>query len=325
MNPFEKVLRGVDRTQRRTGPLAFAFAVNKKFGDDQAGNLAALITYYGFLTLFPALLILVTVLGIVAGGSSSIQHRVLHSVLAQFPVIGNTSGPLSLASNIHRLRRNSPIGLGVGLLGLVWGAIGSVQNGQYAMAQVWNVPQRDRPGFVPRTLRSLAVLVVMFVFVVLSAGLTGVTTFSGSQGPLWRALAVLGSLVVACGLMVAVFRLLTPKQIATGQLVFGALAAGVAWTALQAAGTWLLDHELRGMSQVYGLFAIVLGALWWIYLVARVVLYAAEVNVVRARRLWPRSMVQPPLTEADQRMLETYPHQEERRPEVEVSARVRDG
>lgn len=325
MNPFEKALRGVDRAQRRTGPLAFAFAVNKKYGDDQGGNLAALITYYAFLTLFPALLVLVTVLGIVASGSPSIEHRVLHSVLAQFPVIGNTGGPLSLSNNIHRLRRSSPVGLGVGILGLAWGAVGSVQNGQYAMAQIWNVPQRDRPGFLPRTLRSLAVLGVMLVFVVLSAGLTGVTTFSGSQGPLWRALGLVASLVVAGGFMVAVFRLLTPKQIATGDLVVGAVVAGVAWTALQAAGTWLVDHELKGMSQVYGLFAIVLGALWWIYLVARVVVYAAEVNVVRARRLWPRSMVQPPLTEADERMLETYPHQEERRPEVEVSARVRDG
>jgi uncharacterized BrkB/YihY/UPF0761 family membrane protein len=87
---------------------------------------------------------------------------------------------------------------------------------------------------------------------------------------------------------------LTPKQIPTRQLVAGALVAGVAWQVLQAVGGFLVGHYLRHTSQVYGVFAIVLGLLFWLYLGAQLTLYAAEVNVVAARRLWPRSLLQPP-------------------------------
>jgi uncharacterized BrkB/YihY/UPF0761 family membrane protein len=99
---------------------------------------------------------------------------------------------------------------------------------------------------------------------------------------------------VNVGLFLLAFRVLTPRQIPARQLLAGALVAGVAWQALQAVGGYLVGHYLRHTSQVYGVFAIVLGLLFWLYLGARLTLYAAEVNVVAARRLWPRSLLQPP-------------------------------
>ncbi len=315
MNPVEAGLRRVDRLQQEHRILAFGFAVNKKFGDDQAGNLAALLTYYGFLSIFPLMLVLVTLLGLLSGPHARLTHRILHAVTEQFPVLGNQL-------HIGSLHRNGALGLAIGLGGLLWGTLGSVQNGQYAMAQIWNIPQVDRPGFLPRLVRSAAVLVLMVVFLTVSAGLAGVTTFSGSQAALWRILGVVVSLVVDAGFMVMVFRALTPKEIATTHLVLGAAIAGVAWTALQITGTFLVGHELKNLRNVYGTFAVVLGLLWWIFLGARTVLYAAELNVVRARHLWPRSLVQPPLTEADRQMLVTYAEQERRRPEVGVTAEI---
>jgi uncharacterized BrkB/YihY/UPF0761 family membrane protein len=112
---------------------------------------------------------------------------------------------------------------------------------------------------------------------------------------------------------------LTPKSIHWHDLLPGSITAGVVWSILQTVGVFLMDHELRNISQVYGFFAIVLGILWWIYLAAQVVVYSAEINVVRARRLWPRSLVQPPLTEADIEALGSYALVEHRRPEVSVS------
>ena len=74
----------------------------------------------------------------------------------------------------------------------------------------------------------------------------------------------------------------------------------MAWRVLQAVGGFLVVHYLRHTSQVYGkLFAIVLGLLFWLYLGARLALYAAEVNVVAARQLWPRSLLQPPFANAE--------------------------
>jgi acyl transferase domain-containing protein len=96
---------------------------------------------------------------------------------------------------------------------------------------------------------------------------------------------------------------------------------GVLWTALQYLGAYLIDHNLRHTSQVYGLFAVVLGLMAWMYLGAQMTLYVAELNVVRANRFWPRSMVQPPLTEADERVLIAIGRQGQRRPEQHLSVR----
>jgi YihY family inner membrane protein len=319
MNVFERVLRKVDRAQKASGPTSFVVAVFKKFGDDQASQLAALLTYYGFLSIFPLLLVLVTVLGLVAGGSGSIEHRVVDSVLKQFPIIGTGSGPNSLSANIHSLHRNSPITLAIGIAGLVWGSLGVSQQGQYAMAQIWNIPRDDRPGFVPRLVRSLLLLVVLMAFVAVSTGLLSLSAVKNAA-LVARVGSVVASVLVNLVLFVVVFRIFTPKQVKLRVLVPGALLGGLAWSVLQDAGGYLVSHQLRNLNQVYGFFAIVLGLLWWMYLVAEAVLLSAEVNVVLARRLWPRSLVQPPLTAADRAVLEAEAQSEQRRPEVRVVA-----
>jgi len=108
MNPVERGIRRVDAFQQGRPPLAFLVAVIKKFGDDSAGSLAALIAYYGFLALFPMLLVLITVLGLVFADDPGFQHRVVNSALSQFPIVGNQlAGP----HGVHSLRAGSVAGL----------------------------------------------------------------------------------------------------------------------------------------------------------------------------------------------------------------------
>ena len=307
-----------DRHQQRSPVLGFFYGVLKKYGDDQGGQLSALVAYYGFLSLFPLLLVMVTVLGIVAGSSSSLTHRIEHSALSQFPVIGSSGSKGSLANNIHALHDNSAIGLVVGILALVWGSQGASQIGQYAMAQLWNIPGVHRPHFWSRMQRTWALTGVLGVFLIVSSTLAGVASATGQAG-LVRAGGEAGSLVANCVLYLLAFRVLTPKQIRLKDLVPGALIGAVGWTALQVGGTLLIAHQLRHTSQVYGTFAIVLGLIGWIYLGAMLTMVAAEVNVVLARRLWPRSMVQPPLTAADHRVLVAIAEQNVRRPEQRIT------
>ena len=314
---LERVVRGVDRFQQRHQPLAVAFAVVKKFGDDRGSALAALFAYYGFLGLFPLLLLLVTILGVVLRHNPSLQARVLHSALSEFPIIGD-----QLGQNIHSLEGRGA-GLIFGGVGLVWGSLGIAQVGQYAMAQVWNVKGVDRPGFVPRLGRSICLLAALGVGIGLSTALAGGGGGTSSPAPL-RVAALAGSVVVNVALFVAAFRILTPKQIATRPLLPGAAASGVVWSALQGLGGYLVAHNLRHASQVYGFFGIVLGLLSFLSLAATLTLYAAEANVVWSRRLWPRSIVQPPLTAGDKRVLSDIAAQEERRPEQEVDVRYDD-
>jgi hypothetical protein len=108
------------------------------------------------------------------------------------------------------------------------------------------------------------------------------------------------------------FRLLTPKVVRARRLLLGAVAGGAAWTALQALGAYLVCHLLYTDS-AYGVFATVLGLLAWIYLGAEIAVRAAETNVVLARLLWPRSIVQPPLTAADRAVLAGQALQNQRR------------
>ena len=317
MNPLERAVRAVDQAQQRFGPAAFVFGVIKKFGDDRAGSLAALIAYYGFLSVFPLLLLLFTILSFVALHNQGFANRVEHSALQQFPVIGNKIG-----ENIHALNRNSTLGLVIGILWLIWGAQGAIQAGQYAMAEVWNVPGLVRPNFWARLLRTLLMMGVLGVFLVASTAAAAFTSFNGSHRELLAKVgAVLVATVLNVALYVVAFRVLTPKTVESPRLVPGAVLGGLGWTVLQFLGAVVVNHTWRNTSQVYGFFAVVLSLIAFIYLGAQMTLYVAEANVVRARRLWPRSIVQPPLTEADERVLRDIAQQGLRRPEQQLRVR----
>lgn len=313
VNPVEGFVRRVDRFQQRHRVLAIGFGVVKKFGDDRAGSLAALIAYYGFLAVFPLLLLLTTSLGLALGANSSLQTAVLNSALRDFPIIGN-----QLVGQIRPLR-GSGAALVFGIGGLLWGSLGVTQVSQLAMAEVWNVPGVIRPNFVARFARGLSLFGVIGLGLVATTVLASLSTFGNAALPL-KVLGIVGSVAINIGLYAAAFRLTTPASVPTGELVPGAALGGIAWSVLQALGAYLVGHQLRHASQVYGYFGSVLGLVSWIYLGAQLTLYAAEFNVVRSRRLWPRSIVQPPLTEADIRTFDAIARQGERRPEQAVES-----
>ena len=312
MNPAERLVRRVDAFQQRYRLPGFLFGVVKKFGDDRAGSLAALMAYYGFLALFPLLLLVVTVLGFVAQHNADFQQRLVDSALSEFPVIGDQIG-----RNVSSLR-GTGLGLVVSLIGLAWGSLGFTQAGQHAMAQVWNVPGVDRPGFFPRLARGVSIILVLGVGILATTTFSGVGVFNSTNIAL-RGLTLLVSALLNVALAAAAFRLLTPRSVPSGDLVPGAVLVGVAWTVLQLIGNYLISRRLQQTSEVYGMFAIVLGLIFWLALISQISLYAAELNVVLARRLYPRSIVQPPLTVADREALRDLARQEERRPEQRVS------
>ena len=301
----------VDGAQQRHGWSAFLVGVVKKYGDDRGGSLAALLTYYGFLSLFPMLLVLVTVVGFVLDGHPGFQHDLLDSALADFPVIG-----AQLRHNIHGFR-GSGVAFALGMAALVWGSLGVAQAAQHTMADVWYVPMHERPGFAGRLARSGLFLGALAVGVIATTVASGVVT-GVAPGAAAEIGGVVAVLIVNLGLFVATFRILTPPQIDTRALLPGAALGAILWTALQLVGSYLVTRQLRHASELYGFFAIVLGLLAWIYLGAQITVYAAEVNVVRARRLWPRSLFPPPRTPADDEVLEDAAQAVARTPEQRV-------
>jgi len=304
-------LRALDRRQQQSPRLGFLAAVVKKFGDDQAGQLAALIAYYGFFSLFPLLLVFVTVLGFALQGNPSAQDSVLHSTLSQFPIIGN-----QLQSNVHSLK-GSGLALAIGLVGSLFAGLGLTGATQNAFNQVWHVPHKDRPNFLKARLRGLGLLFVLGVLAIVSTVAAGFVTAGGQSAP-----AVIGGVLVALLinllLFFTAFRLLTAAHVETRDLLPGVIFGAVVWQILQHVGGYYVDHVVRHAKETSGLFAFVLGLLAWLYLGGQVTLIAAEINVVRARHLWPRSFFSDPLLDADKRALTSSAETEERLHEENV-------
>jgi membrane protein len=291
MNLVDQVNRLVawfDGFQQRHVWLAMPFAVIKKYGDDRAGYLAALIAYYGFLSVFPLLLVMVTVLGIVLSGNTELQQKIVDSALAQFPIIGQ-----QLEKNVNAITGNT-VALVVGIIGSLWGAFGVTAAVQNALNDVWGVPLHKRANFIFSRLRGLLLFLALIVFILGSGVLTAVATTLAAVGFLSRALGIGGTLVLSFLLYLAAFKVLTVRDVGFRDIFPGALFAAVGWTTLQVIGGLVVQHNIRHATALYGFFGIVLGMIAWIYLIAQVTVYAAELNVVLADHRWPRSLTEPP-------------------------------
>jgi membrane protein len=302
-------LKAFDRVQRRHRGLAIPMAVIKKFGDDQGGNLSALIAYYGFFSIFPLLLVFVAVLGFVLDGNPEAQQKVLDSALSQIPLIGDQLKAGSLTG--------SGLALAVGVVGAVLSGLGVTLAAQAAFNQVHGVPFRERPSFLKSRLRGLGLLIVLGTLQVISTAAAGLV--SGGLGGV--ALTIAGeavALVLNGVLFFTAFRLLTDGSIPTRELRPGIVSATILWTVLQAIGGAYIGHVVKGADSTYGTFATVIGLLTWLFLGARVVVYSAEINSVVADRLWPRSMFDPP-EPADHRALRKLAQVEEHTDDQRVS------
>jgi YihY family inner membrane protein len=288
----------LDRFQRRHPAAGFPLAVGYKYFDDSGGYLAALIAYYGFVSLFPLLLLLATVLGIVLAGHPSLQHQVLGSALRQFPVIGDQ------LDNPHRLGGGWK-GLVVGAVGSIYGSLGVAQALQYAMNTAWRVPRNNRPNPLLARGRSLlllgtAGLAVIGTTILSTLGSTG----AGSLGLVLKVLALAASVVLNAGVFVLGFRLATARRLSVREVAPGAITAAVLWQLLQTFGVLYVNHAVRNASATNGVFALVLGLLAFLYLSAVLVVLCAEINVVLVDDLHPRALMTPftdnvSLTEGD--------------------------
>jgi YihY family inner membrane protein len=298
-----ELLREVDRRQQRHPRIAFIAAVIKKFSDDQSGQLAALIAYYAFVSIFPLLLVLVTALGFVLQGDPGEQQRILNGALGRFPILRDQL-------KLHSLS-GSGLALAVGIAISLLAGMGITNAAQNAFNRIWNVPFKQRPNFISTRLRGLGMLAVLGVMSIISTTAAGFVG-SASHGTA----AVVGGVAVAFvfnfALFMSAFKLLTAVDLSWRELLPGVIVAAVGWQLLQSLGGYYIDHELKRTGPLYGVFALVLGLLAWLYLGAQLTLFAAEINVVKARRLWPRNLFSDSLSETDRRALADSAEVEER-------------
>jgi inner membrane protein YhjD len=307
-----------DAFQRRHTWLGLPLAVRQKYSDDQGGYLAATITYYAFFSIFPLLLVLVSVLGFVLRGHSGLQRRIVGSALGQFPVIGHDL-------HVHALAGNGLV-LALGAAAALWSGMGVFLAVENAMNQLWGVPFRRRPDFLRLRLRALGLLLVLGTAALASTAIGGATSVGAGLGAVAKVAAVVASTVLNFGLFWVSMRLLTTHDVGWRCLRGGAAAAAVAYTLLQVLGGYYVNHVLKHASSTYGAFGLVIGLLSWVYLSVHVLLLAAEANVVATRRLWPRSfsiLLEQPATAADERALTQRSRVEERRQDEQIDVTFR--
>lgn len=298
----------LDRFQQRHAALAVPVAVVRKYSDDQASNLASLVAYYAFFSLFPLLLVFVTVLGFVLNGDPSALSSVRSSVLGRFPVIGTTIQGNGL--------QGDTLALVIGIAASLWAGLAITQAATQAFDRVWAVPMKKRPSFVESRVRGVVLLIALGGLFLVASAASGLVS-GGLGGHLLLVAGILISILLNFGLFIVSFKMLCTAELTWRSLVPGALLTAVVWEILQVLGGVYIDH-IKQSNNVYGTFALVIGVLAWLHLGAKLTLYCAEINVVLERGLWPRSLFGAPSEPADQETLTALAKVEERSDEQHI-------
>ena len=288
----------LDSYQQRHPALGVPVAVVRKFVEDESINLAAVIAFWAFFSVFPLLLIFVTLLGYVL--PPSLQGDVLRSVAGFFPLLGTDSiGHLS----------GQWWTLVLGILSALWSGSFVVIAIQSAFNSVWEIPYAQRPSFRAQMRRGLfalgAIAFGLVASTVMSNYVTGFTSGT-SLGIVARVAAYLIAVGLDVGLYVVAFRLLTDRRVSTRNVLPGALLSGLAFWLLQQLSSLIIFRYLQNAQRIYGNFATVITILSWFYTQSVVTLVGAQLNVVLTERLHPRRLLTAPVTEADQRAYDAY-------------------
>lgn len=292
----------VDQFQRRHRILGYPLAVIYKYFDDAGGYLAALLTYYAFLSLFPVLLLLATVLSLVLRNNPDLQARILDSAISQIPVIGNQlQDPKSLSGG--------PVGVVIGASVAIYGALGVGNALQHAMNVIWSVRRNERPNPILSRVRSLLLIVTAGLAAVATTALSIFNAAISDWGAWTRVLILLVTIALNTGIVYLCFRIGISRAQRRHQFP-GALLAAIGWHFLQLYGLTYVARVINRASAINSVFAFILGLLAFIYLTAVLVVICAEINVVSAQRLWPRALLTPftdsvHLTEADRRVYDS--------------------
>lgn len=288
----------VDRWQQSRPLISIVVAIGKKFTDDRGGRLAAVVSFFGFFSLFPLLMVFVAVLGFVLDGRPGLRQDIVDTAVGQFPLLSDQLRAGEGGEPGAGTLSGSPLAVAVGLAAALWAGLRVTDALEGGLNDVYDVPRDDRSNFAVRRVRGLAVLVVLGVGLVVSSVLAAAAT-ALPLGGLARFVPPLLALAVNTLLVVATTKILVNCPLAAHRVLPGASLAGGAFVGLQVIGSLYVQRINEGASDVYGTFAFVIGLLSWIYLQARVLLLSAELNVVLFDRLWPRSLFGQPRTPAD--------------------------
>jgi YihY family inner membrane protein len=314
-NLIDRTADRIDAIQRRLPLVAIVFAVTKKYGEDRGGQLAMLLAYKGFFSLFPLLLAFVTLLGLVLSGNPELRDDLIDSTLASVPVVGT-----EVIDGAGQIDGSVLVLVGAVLVSL-WAGLGLLDMLQEALNTVWDVVQHERPPWIIRRLRDVPGAILVALCAVASGAARWLLADGASDALRWVVAALLAVLAGA-GAYLGLHLLLCARPVPMRSHVPGAIATGLGWWGLQALGGWYVTRFVRDSSDTYGVFVVVLGLLSWTYLLGMMYLYSVELAAVLHERRWPRSLSGRDLTDADLAAFGVLSEREARVPGTEVDVTV---
>ncbi len=298
----------VDDAQRRFPAIGLPIAVVYKFFDDQGNYLAAIITYYAFVAIFPLLLLATSILGFVLQGNPEFQKSVLESTLVQFPVVGDQLGrPGGLTGSTGAVV--------AGALVALYGSLGLGSAIQNAMNIAWSVPRNSRPNPFLLRLKSLFLLIAagfsVLAVTVMSVAGKNTDVFGARLNMPLQWLVTILTVALTALVLTLLFRIATARGHTWWYAAPGGIFVAVLWQVLQAVSTAYVKRVLGETSSMNQTFGVVLGLIGLIFLASVIAVLGIELNVVIARRLWPRALLTPftdsvKLTDADRKAYTSY-------------------
>ncbi len=270
--------RRVMAMRRRSKAGNTAVVIIQNFRSHRTGRHAALVSHYGFLSVFPLLLVFTTVLGFVLQSRPKLRDDIIDSAFNRIPIIGEKVGtqPEQLKGNV--------LVLVFGLVAALWAGMRAFNVLQSALDDVEEIPFNRRPSLLRTRARSLLGIAIVGGGQIATAVLTSFVAVSGVK-VLHRILLVAAAVLVNTLVIAAVYRWLCMRRFTWRDVSPGALAAGVTFAALQLVGTVVVGRAIANAHSVYGTFASVIALVTWLSLHAFVALVGAELNhALPARR-----------------------------------------
>ncbi|MEO6125068.1 MAG: YihY/virulence factor BrkB family protein [Ilumatobacteraceae bacterium] len=259
------------RLRDRFRPLDFVFGGIDGFLRHKTGRHAALLAHYGFLSVFPMLVVLTTILGYVLESRPNLRAKIVGSAFANIPIVGETIGsnPSSLKGNIFVLV--------IGLATTLWAGSKAFVATQNGMNDIWGVPEHERPNLPKSRARSLLAVGVVGGSQIAASIVSGIIGIAGVSW-LSRILLALATIAINIGLLTIAYRILTARPLHGWQLWPGAIGAGIGFSILQVVTGTVVASSIKSATPVYGNFAAVIALLTWLSLHAMVALIGVEAN-----------------------------------------------
>lgn len=261
--------------------IGFVLTVQKRFGEDGGGNLAASLTYFAFLSLFPLLLVAASIIGFVLADDPAGQARLANKLAGSIPGLGTL-----LADNVKALVDARGTAGIVGVIGALWSGTGLARASSFALARVSRKPENGN--FLQTQLWALGSTIGLGALALVAIGAGAAlpaVAFATTAGAAIGILGVVASFGLDLALFTVCYRVLNrslSRPITHSWR--GALVPALGWTALKYLGSWYAARTVSGSTAAYGAFASVVGVLVILYLVARLFIYGAEINTVLRER-----------------------------------------